>query len=76
MIIYLCENKINSMKYIGQTIYSLKKRINVISPNEETFVIYGLGKFAKENNLNKAGILYHIKNKTNNYKGWRFERNE
>lgn len=49
---------------------------NVISPNEETFVIYGLGKFAKENNLNKAGILYHIKNKTNNYKGWRFERNE
>lgn len=47
---------------------------NVISPIGEEFIIYGLGKFAKDNNLNKSGIRYHIKNNTDTYKGWKFQR--
>lgn len=43
---------------------------DVISPDGNHFIIYSLKKFAKENGLNKSSLRYHIKNNTDNYKGW------
>ena len=54
--------KLSKSKYVFE--------YEVNSPDGGKFIIYSLNKFAKENGLNKSSLRYHIKNNTDNYKGW------